>query len=248
MAEALEDTTIQIPELVEHSDNLLRLPDSTESMLLYLDIFNRWKILTYRLNEWYSRLFQNYETPFADEKMKGNGRNGNVACSSYWIAQSLMHYWAGRVLLFDALAQAVLWLMHQKDLLPLHTFTLSPLPMVASSDEQVTQDLSIEISFSSNLHLCVALIMQSKDQAACNALKGVQHVLAAELGTLSSLRSCNPLYIAIQHFQKRGMTEELEFCWRMAKDLDKGGLAAGKMLHISSSKWKSIAEGNSGNY
>jgi hypothetical protein len=155
-----------------------------------------------------------------------------------------MHYWAGQVLLCDALAQAISWLLrHENTMHPLDRFTLGPLPMLTSPSEQAYQDASIELAFSSNLTLCAALIEQSQDQAARTALKGVQYVSAEELGTLSYLRSCSPLYIAMQHFQKRGLAEELSLCWVAAKHLDKNRLAVWEMLDLSSNKWKSIAEG-----
>ncbi|KFY81030.1 hypothetical protein V499_00189 [Pseudogymnoascus sp. VKM F-103] len=248
--EGLEDTTIQIPKLVEQSDLLLHSPYTIESRLLCSDIISQWRTLTYQLNNWYFQLYKNYEAPFEYYKTElyassyHSVRFGSpFTFSSYWIAQSLMHYWAGQVLLCDALAQAISWLRHENTMHPLDSFTLGPLPLLTSPSEQAYQDASIELAFSSNLTLCAALIEQSQDRAARTALKGVQYVSAEELGTLSYLRSCSPLYIAMQHFQKKGLAQELSLCWVAAKHLDKNRLAVWEMLDLSSEKWKSIAEG-----
>jgi hypothetical protein len=251
--EDLEDITIQIPNLVEQSDLLFHSPYTIESRLLFSDIFSRWRTLTYQLNNWYFRLHQNYKAPFAYDKMEPfasphpSVRFGSpFTFSSYWIAESLMHYWAGQVLLYDALAQAISWLRHEDPMHPPNSFTLRPLPMLTSPSEQACQDASIELAFSNNLTLCAALVEQSQDQAARTALKGVQYVFAEELGISTFLRSFIPLYIAMQHFQKRGLAEELSLCWVAAKHSDKSRLALWNMLDLSSNKWKSIAEGNNG--
>lgn len=125
-SEALEDTTIHIPQVVKWSDSLTLCSFDKGSDHLYERICERWKRSTQNLDRWYSRLHLHFPEPFkpGDDIVETGSNNDfgqSYTFSSYWIAQALMHYWAARVLHYDALKQcsgncftraiACLWLL-----------------------------------------------------------------------------------------------------------------------------------------
>lgn len=223
-------------------------------MHLFSNIFIQWRNLTYQLNNWYFRLYQRHEVPFDYDKVEPGPQDpyprinfgSRFTFTSYWIAESLMHYWASRVLLYDVLAQAITWSIQQGLMHAPNSLTLGPLPMLTSPSEQIYQDASIELAFPHDISLCAALVQQCQDKAARTTLKGVQYISVEKLGILASLRTFIPLYIAIQHFEKRQLMEELNLCWALARKLNKSELAIWKLLDLNSNGWRGIIESDSG--
>jgi len=112
--ENLEDITIFIPELVERSDDLcLLLWDEAHNTQFEL-ICAQYRHFTTKLSTWYTHLYEIYPTPFWDEPGHTPHNRDYEFGPSYqflcfWVAQALMHYWGVRILLYDALAQALQW-------------------------------------------------------------------------------------------------------------------------------------------
>lgn len=55
------------------------------------------------------------------------------------------------------------------------------------------------------------------------------------------IRSSNSLYVALQHFKKRGMVQELLYCERGRRKL--ALVSIGEMLDLSGEEWRRISEG-----
>lgn len=67
---------------------------------------------------------------------------------------------------------------------------------------------------------------------------------AEELGTPPLPRAGSPLYVAVEHFKKRGMTQE--FVWankRAVANLQWRGVRVGRLFDGSTSGWKTPVEG-----
>jgi hypothetical protein len=150
---------------------------------------------------------------------------------SYWVASIFEHYFAARVLLYNALGQAVWWKLKLED-------EESPVSPTASTTlDEAEQDFLISQALYHDLPQCLALVQQSQDAAARNVLKGYSCVSAQGFGTMSMAESSSSLYIAIQHFKKRGMKQELEYSARMVAMIEDRGMVLERMFGLSVVEW-----------
>lgn len=229
--ENLEDITIFIPELVERSDDLcLLLWDEAHNTQFEL-ICAQYRHFTTKLSTWYAHLYEIYPTPFWDEPGHTPHNRDYEFGPSYqflcfWVAQALMHYWGVRILLYDALAQALQW----KHNLPFTTRTAAPnqhYPSVfelqlgqnqnqdqpQSSISQHILDTTILTSLvSSTPAKAYNLIRHAQYSLATNIRKSLHYIWSSDLGTCSTFRTANATVLASRVF------ESLVGCERQVKE------------------------------
>lgn len=131
--EALHDITVKIPSVVEASDKLIQSVRNQKSEMSFMEICSQWQESTYEVNHWYAKmhtyfgvLYEEYDSASEDSELEFGP---SYRLPSYWISQAMMHYWAARLLLYDALAQAVSWAFKHDSPLPVLHLSSMPIPV-----------------------------------------------------------------------------------------------------------------------
>jgi hypothetical protein len=143
----------------------------------------------------FGSLYEEDDTPTSDPELDFG------ACYSlptYWIGQTLMHSWAGRVLLHDSLAQAVSWARDHNVSSP----ALQHLRVPISPSEFSAQDDSIAMALSTDLSGCIELLQQAQDLAGHMVLKCIRFTFAKEFGVINLAQASIAIYVVLQYFRE----------------------------------------------
>lgn len=185
----------------------------------------------------FGSLYEEDDTPTSDPELDFG------ACYSlptYWIGQTLMHSWAGRVLRHDLLAQAVSWATDHNVSSPALQYLRGPISPSGFSAE----DDSIAMALLTDLPGCVELLQQAQDLAARMVLKCIRFTFAKEFGVINLAQASIAIYVVLQYFKRRRKAEELLVCAKAVAVFETRGLVLGELFKIDSEYWKSILEGD----
>lgn len=176
-------------------------------------------------------------TPSGSPKRKQDNNREELAIwasytfFSYWVASVFEHYFAARVLLYNALGQAVWWKLKLED-------EESPVsPTTSTTLDEAEQDSLISHALYHDLPQCLALVQQSQDTAARNFLKGCSWVSAQDFGTMSMANRA-VLCISLYSISRERMKQELEYSERMVATIEERGMVLARTFGLSVVEWE----------
>jgi hypothetical protein len=155
---------------------------------------------------------------------------------SSWVAQTLLLYWAGKVLLYEALRVALKWIQNfpaEESL----AMNLKPLPAILSPEDQIAHDALIIAALSKDLLLGLALVKQSQHDAARNVRKGMRYIWSSDIGMLPQFRAATPLIVATQYLKNIGDEQEVAYCAKAAKVFEDNQIAFGLFIESCAEEW-----------
>jgi hypothetical protein len=153
---------------------------------------------------------------------------------SFWIAQTLMHSWAARVLLYDALLLSISWAIENGATVP----RLQPIPDSMPPSDFSAQDYAILTALTSDLDKCVEVLRAAQEIAAHNVLKCVRYTFAKEFGVMNLALTLIPVYVVLQYFKKEEMLDEVQICERAIAVYYSRGLVSGELFRMDAKFWK----------
>lgn len=155
---------------------------------------------------------------------------------STWVAQTLLLYWAGKLLLYEALRLALKWIQNWPAEESL-TMNIEPLPAILSPEVQKTHDALINAALSTDLQLGLALVQQSQYDAARSIRKGIRYVWSSGVGILPQFRAGTPLNVATQYMRSIGDEQEVAYCAKAAKVFEDNQMALGLFIESCAEGW-----------
>lgn len=134
----------------------------------------------------------------------------------------MIHYFAARILLYDALNQAVCWKIERSGFLSSPgTSILADWTSPISAEHQLAHDVAILQALDCILSLCADLVQQIQDVSARSVLKCMRYMHQEKWGTISLLvPSSSALCIAAKHLKRIGVMEELGYCEKAFSHLE----------------------------
>ena len=142
-----------------------------------------------------STVFTKGATPSSDPELYFGA---SYSLPTYWIVQALIHSWAGRVLLRDALAQAVSWGDGPQPLIPALQCPPGPMPPSDFS----ARNISIVGHYRANPPGCIALLQHAQELRVYNMLKCIRFRCARELGVINLAQVIIAIYTVLQCLRK----------------------------------------------
>ena len=239
LCESLDDITALVGEIVEQADQLSLLPWTTETREFYTSILDQWRHLNYQFNLWYSSLHEMVAVPFSADKGISSADfdfGPSFTFHSSWVAQTLLLYWAGKLLLYEALRVALKWSQDWPAEESL-TMNLEPLPAILSPEAQVMHDALIIGALSTDLLLGLVLVQQSEYDAARNVRKGMRYIWSSDIGMLPQFRAGTPLIVATQYLRNVGDEQEVTYCAKAAKVFEDNQIALGSFIESCAEAW-----------
>lgn len=206
---------------------------------MYSGILGQWRQLNYQLNLWISCLHKIVPHPVSVDYNTAVSHidfgPSSLTFDSYFTAQGLLHFWAGKVLLYDALRGALRWILEfpAEETLPI----LTPLPTILYAEDHIAHDAAIADALSGDLTLCLALVQQIQHHTARSIRKGMRYIWVSDFGMLPQFRAATPLVVATQYLRNIGDEAEVWHCEKAAKYFEEKKIAVGLFIESCAEEW-----------